>query len=70
METGFRVSPSGLCSFDFVRKRFSGFCGFYGFNGEGAAQKNNEAPRSLKYASSPKDGKPVNLSNLQNLFNL
>ena len=36
---GFRVSPWGVLPFDCVRKRFSGFYRFYGFSGEGAAQK-------------------------------
>ena len=29
----------GVPPFDYVRKRFSGFFRFYGFSGEGAAQK-------------------------------
>ena len=32
-----RVSPWGIPPFDYVQKRFSGFCGFYGFKGVGAA---------------------------------
>ena len=28
---GIRVSPWGIPPFDYVQKRFSGFCGFYGF---------------------------------------
>ena len=35
-ESGVRGSPWGVLPFDCVRKRFSGF---YGFSGEGAAQK-------------------------------
>ena len=35
----FRVSPLGVPSLDCMRKRFSGFCRFYGFKGVGAAQK-------------------------------
>ena len=38
----------GVPSFDGVQKRFGGFCGFYEFNGVGAAHKNIEAPRSYK----------------------
>ena len=38
-ESGVRVSPWGVLPFDCVRKRFSGFYRFYGFRGEGAAQK-------------------------------
>ena len=34
---GIRVSPWGIPPFDYVQKRFSGFCGFYGFKGVGAA---------------------------------
>ena len=33
------VSPWGVLPFGCVRKRFSGFYRFYGFSGEGAAQK-------------------------------
>ena len=44
-------APWGVLPFDCVRKRFSGFYRFYGFSGEGAAQKNNEAPRSFDSAS-------------------
>ena len=33
----YRVSHWGGASFDYVRKRFSGFYRFYGFSGEGAA---------------------------------
>ena len=39
---GFMVSPLGVLSFDFVRKRFSQFCGFYWFKGVGAAHKNQK----------------------------
>ena len=38
-ESGVRGSPWGVLPFDCVRKRFSGFHRFYGFSGEGAAQK-------------------------------
>ena len=38
-ESGVRGSPWGVLPFDCVRKRFSGFYRFYGFSGEGAAQK-------------------------------
>ena len=38
----YRVSHWGGASFDYVRKRFSGF------NGGGAAHKNMEAPRSFE----------------------
>ena len=41
------VSPWGEVPFDYVRKRFSGFNRFRGFNGGGAAHKNMEAPRSI-----------------------
>ncbi len=34
---GIRISPWGIPPFDYVQKRFSGFCGFYGFKGVGAA---------------------------------
>ena len=34
---GIRVSPWGIPPFDYVQKRFSGFCGFYGFKEVGAA---------------------------------
>ena len=43
----FRVSPSGVLPFDCVQKRFSGFCGFYGFKGGGAAHNAIEAPQSI-----------------------
>ena len=56
--------------FDYMRKRFSGFNRFGGSNGGGAAHKNIEAPRSFEYMIFTKDGNPVNLLNLQNLFNL
>ena len=36
---GSGLAPSGVLPFNCVRKRFSGFCRFYGFSGEGAAQK-------------------------------
>ena len=39
---GIRVSLYGVPSFDFVRKRFSRFCGFYWFKGVGAAHKNQK----------------------------
>ena len=68
--SGFRVSPSGVVPFDYVRKRGSGFNRFRRFNGGGAAHKNMEAPRSFEYMVFTKDGNPVNLLNLQNLFNL
>ena len=45
---GFRVSPWGVPSFDYVRKRFSGFNRFRRFNGGGAAHKNMEAPRRFE----------------------
>ena len=45
---GFRVSPSGVLPFDYVRKRFSGFNRFGGFNGGGAAHKNMETPRRFE----------------------
>ena len=38
--------------------------------GGGAAHKNIEAPRSFEYMVFTKDGNPVNLLNLQKLFNL
>ena len=41
----FGVSPSGVVPFDYVQKRFSGFCGF---KGVGAAHKNMEAPRRFE----------------------
>ena len=53
--SGFRVSPWGVLPLDCVRKRFSGFCRFYGFSGEGATHKNMEAPRSINTAM-PEDG--------------
>ena len=40
---GFMVSPLGVPSFDFVRKRFGRFYRFYGFNGVGAAHKTRSA---------------------------
>ena len=43
-EIRFRVSPWGAPSFDYMRKRFSGF---KGFKGGGAAHKKIEAPRSI-----------------------
>ncbi len=49
-EIRFRVSPWGAPSFDYMRKRFSGFKGFKGFKGfrgGGAAHKKIEAPRSI-----------------------
>ena len=46
-EIRFRVSPWGAPSFDYMRKRFSGFKGFKGFRGGGAAHKKIEAPRSI-----------------------
>jgi len=52
---------------DYVRKRFSGFNRFGGFNGGGAAHKNIEAPRRFEYMVFTKDGNPVNLLNLFNL---
>ena len=42
------VSPWGVSPLDCVRKRFSGFYRFYGFNGGGAAHKNIEAPRRFE----------------------
>ena len=44
----YRVSHWGGASFDYVRKRFSGFNRFRRFNGGGAAHKNMEAPRSFE----------------------
>ena len=44
---GSGLARRACCPFDCVRKRFSGFCRFYGFSGEGAAHKNMEAPRIL-----------------------
>ena len=41
----FRVSPWGAPSFDYMRKRFSGFNRFSGFKGGGAAHKKIEAPQ-------------------------
>ena len=67
---GIRASPWGIPPFDYVQKRFSGFCGFYGFKGVSAAHKNQKRRGVLKYAVFTKDGKPVNLLNLQNLFPL
>ena len=46
-----RVSPWGVPPFDFLRKRGSGFCGFYGFSGEGAAHKKQKRRGSLKLAT-------------------
>ena len=40
----------GVPSFDCVQKRFGEFCGFYEFNGFGAAHKNIEASRSINRA--------------------
>ena len=34
---GIRFSPWGIPPFDYVQKRFSRFCGFYGFKGVSAA---------------------------------
>ena len=48
----------------------NGFSGFNGFKGEGAARNIRKRRGVLKYAVFTKDGKPVNLLNLQNLFNL
>ena len=39
---GFRVSPLGVPSLDFVRKRFSRFYRFKRFKGVGAAHKNQK----------------------------
>ena len=50
MVGGFWVSPWGVPSYDCVRKRFSGFCRFYGFSGEGAAHKNQKRRGGLKLA--------------------
>ena len=47
---GIRVSPWGIPPFDYVQKRFSGFCGFYGFKGGGAAHNAIEAPQSINRA--------------------
>ena len=50
MKTRFRVRPQGAPSFDYMRKRFSGFNrfkGFKGFKGGGAAHNKIEAPRSI-----------------------
>ena len=44
----YRVSHWGGASFDYVRKRFSGFNRFRRFNGGGAAHKNMEAPRRFE----------------------
>ena len=41
------VSPWVEVSFDYVRKRFSGFNRFSGFKGGGTAHKKIEAPRSI-----------------------
>ena len=46
--SGFEVSSWGVPPFDYVRKRFSGFNRFGGFNGGGAAHKNMEAPRRFE----------------------
>ena len=46
--SGFRVSPWGGAAFDYVRKRFGGFNRFRGFNGGGAAHKNQKRRRVLK----------------------
>jgi len=43
--SGFRVSPWGAPSFDYMRKRFSGFNRFSGFKGGGAAHKNQKRRR-------------------------
>ena len=69
-EKGFRVNPWGVLPFDYVRKRFGGFNRFRGFNRDGAAHKKQKRRGVLKYALFTKYGKPVNLLNLQNLFNL
>ena len=56
MRTRFRVRPRGAPSFDYMRKRFSGFNRFKGFKGfkgvkgvkgGGAAHNKIEAPRSI-----------------------
>ena len=36
---GIRVSPWGIPPFDYIQKRFSGFCGFYGFKGVGIHER-------------------------------
>ena len=46
----------------------SGFCGFYGVSGDGAAHKDIEAPRNFEYMVFTKDGNPVNLLNPLNLW--
>ena len=45
---GGQVSPWGVLSFDYVRKRFSGFNRFRREGGGGAAHKNMEAPRRFE----------------------
>ena len=47
MRIRFRVRPRGAPSFDYMRKRFSGFNRFKGFKGGGAAHKKIEAPLSI-----------------------
>ena len=42
-----KVSPWGAPSFDYMRKRFSGFSRFNRFKGGGAAHNKIEAPRSI-----------------------
>ena len=50
------LSPRGVLPFDCVRKRFSGFNRFRGFNGGGAAHKNQKRREVLKYKVFAKDG--------------
>ena len=50
MGSRFRVSPSGVVPFDYVRKRFSGFYRFKRFKGVGAAHKNQKRRGDLKLA--------------------
>ena len=49
---GFKDSSWGVLSFDCVRKRFSGVCGFYRFKGVGAAHKNQKRHRIFRNGAS------------------
>uniref|UniRef100_UPI004025CADE hypothetical protein n=1 Tax=Dialister sp. TaxID=1955814 RepID=UPI004025CADE len=62
-----RVRPWGVPALDCRRKRGSGF---YRFRGVVRRIKTGKRRGVLKYMVFTKDEKPVNLLNLQNLFNL
>ena len=68
--SGFGVSPRGGSPLDYVRKRFSGGAGSEGSTGVVRRIIIWKRRGVLKYAVFTKDGKPVNLLNLQNLLNL